>query len=108
MMIDNDIERDYGLERNRASLKLVIGKLCDEGFPRHAKKIVKIGNLASSSPTSIYASSSSGAGTLPGSLTRPRGSPERCERLKSRAIYGTDSTEMTMAIDEDEDCDERR
>ena len=32
-MIDNDIERDYGLERNRASLKLVIGKLCDEGFP---------------------------------------------------------------------------
>ena len=81
MMIDDDIECDYSLERNGASLKLVVEKLCDGA----SLKLV-VEKLPSSSPMSISASFSSGAGALPDSWTRP-GSPEKCAVAVSRFVH---------------------
>ncbi|KAF4382080.1 hypothetical protein F8388_001225 [Cannabis sativa] len=38
------MERDYGLKRDKESLRLVVEKLCENGFASHAEKMVK--NLA--------------------------------------------------------------
>ncbi|KAE9609658.1 hypothetical protein Lal_00006703 [Lupinus albus] len=35
------MERDYGLKRDRHSLKVVVEKLCEKGFASHAEKMVK-------------------------------------------------------------------
>ncbi|KAG4919749.1 hypothetical protein JHK85_058030 [Glycine max] len=35
------MERDYGLKRDRASLKVVVEKLCSKGFASYAEKMVK-------------------------------------------------------------------